>query len=158
MTLCNVLVSTDETLSDESDLLRFVERMAVLLPQVYLHASQLPYVAEAPDFQCNTLHIARRELALSPDDPLARVYNPFVADIEGPSLAELLVSIRDEIEESLNALLSDEPDAIATAINDLRIGFAGEDRWGHDLLTALSTIHRAKARLAEERRIDRLRR
>ncbi len=156
VSLRDALVEYDEILSDESDLLRVLERLAVVLPRIYSCANQLPDVPHAPDFLGSSTHIARpRTLAVSPDDPEIRTYDPFVADLDGFSLAKLLVSIRDDIEESLDALVFEDPDAIATATNDLRFGFAREDGWGHDLVIALSEVHRAKAKVAKERKKDR---
>lgn len=151
------MVDYIDILDTETELPQFVEKMALTLPQMYLSASKLPYLAQAGE-EVKERHVGRQKLcALSTNDPFLRAYDPFTNDPGNVNLLELLASIRSDIEQEVIALTFDDPDEIAAAVSSLRRTFLEKHGWGYDLLQALFEIHIAKARVAEERRRQRSR-
>jgi hypothetical protein len=145
--LRELLEDFDHTFTYEGDLSRFVNRMTVVLAELYVYGGRLPHVVDARDGQSESGTLGRDQpFALPPDGPF-KVYDPSSANTGERSLIDLLLSIRESTEESMLALSSDKPDAIATAVNDLRFDYWWGDGWGRDLLLALLELHHARAEM-----------
>ena len=80
------------------------------------------------------------------------VHDPYKDETGEYWLSELLIDIYEEIEGSLLAFQTNNPDEIAAAVNHLRSSFAGEYGWGTDILKALYVAHVARTKLLKQPR------
>ena len=101
-------------------------------------------ISEASDLNYQGTMSFDRDLNISPFNELFINPNPYKSETETFLLSDLLLSAYEDIEQGLIAFSTNEPDLVASAVNDWIIGFSIEHGWGMSILIALLAIHQAK--------------
>ncbi|RLB40409.1 MAG: hypothetical protein DRH12_10105 [Deltaproteobacteria bacterium] len=139
-------------MAQDMDLQSFLENICIILPRIYIHASLLPYVREAFDLVDQGTVSLNKDIQLDKYNEFLFVHDPYKDETGEYWLSELLIDIYEEIEGSLLAFQTNNPDEIAAAVNHLRSSFAGEYGWGTDILKALYVAHVARTKLLKQPR------
>jgi len=130
-----------EEKNGEKDVMAFFEKLSDILPQIYFHAKSLPYILGTPDLPDQGTMGFERNISLSEYDEFSFFPDPYKKQSETLLLSELLLRIYEDVEQGLIAFSTQDPDSIAGAVTDWRIGFSIQNGWGREVLMALYVIN-----------------